>query len=81
MPKTVPLDFSEITWVAYKLSGAAGALVVELIKLINWLLSFGCASKEFRVIVDDLAEWMNNSSPLGPFVASLHWISAQWCAP
>ena len=65
VPDTVPLDFSEddITWVASKLSGAAGALGSEAIELRNWLFRFGCASEEFRVIVADLEGWMANSSP------------------
>ena len=43
VPKTAPLDFTEddVTWVASKLSGAAGALGVEVIELRNWLLRFG----------------------------------------
>ena len=52
-----------MTWVASKLSGAAGALVVEAMKLRNRLLRFGCVSEEFRVVVASLADWMANSSP------------------
>ena len=52
-----------MTWVASKLSGAAGALVPEAIELRNWLLCFGCTSKEFRVVVTRLAEWIANSPP------------------
>ena len=65
VPKTVPLDFTEddVTWVASKLSGAAGALGAEAIELRNWLLRFGCASEELRVVVASLADWMANSSP------------------
>ena len=39
------LDFSEddITWVASKISGAAGVLGAEAIELKNWLLCFGYA--------------------------------------
>ena len=61
----MPLDFPEedITWVASKLSGAAGALGAEAIELRNWLLCFGCASEDFRVVVTDMANWMANSSP------------------
>ena len=46
VPETVPLDFTEddVTWVASKLSGAAGALGAEAVELRNWLLHFGCAS-------------------------------------
>ena len=65
VPKTIPLNFTEddVTWVASKLSGAAGALGEEAMELRNWLLRFGCASEEFRVVVTSLADWMANSSP------------------
>ena len=65
VPETVPLNFTEdeVTWVASKLSGAAGALGAEVMELRNWLLHFGCASEEFRVVVASLADWMANSSP------------------
>ena len=44
IPKMVPLNFTEddVTWVASKLSGAAGALRAEAIELQNWLLCFRC---------------------------------------
>ena len=60
------LGFTEddVTWVASKLSGAAGALGAEVMELQNWLLCFGCASEEFRVVVAILDDWMANSSPL-----------------
>ena len=60
------LDFMEddITWVASKLYGAVGVLVAESLELINWLLRFGCASEELRVVVVRLDYWMANSSPL-----------------
>ena len=29
----------------------------------NWLLRFGCAFEELRVVVARLADWMANSSP------------------
>ena len=65
VPETVPLDFTEddVMWVASKLSGAAGALGAEAMELRNWLLRFGCASEEFRVVVASLADWMAKSSP------------------
>ena len=71
VPETVPLDFTEddVTWIASKLSGAAGALVAEAIELRNWLLHFGCASEEIRVAIYRLADWMANSSPPGPPIA------------
>ena len=65
VPETVPLEFTEddITWVAPKLFGAAGALGAEVMELRNWLLRFGCASEEVRVVVASLADWMDISSP------------------
>ena len=59
------LDFLEynITCVASKLSGAAGALGEELIELRNWLLCLWCVSEEFIVVVSYLSNWMANSSP------------------
>ena len=65
VPETVHLDFSEddVTWVSSKLSGAAGALGAEVIELRNWLLRFGCAPEDFRVVVANLADWVANSSP------------------
>ena len=70
VPETVPLDFTEddVTWVASKLYGPEGALGAEAMELHNWLLCFGCASKEFRVVVAFLAEWMANSPPPGPLI-------------
>ena len=65
VPETVPLNFTEddVTWVASKLSGVAGALGAEAIELRNWLLHFGCSSEELRVVVASLADWMSNSHP------------------
>ena len=65
VPETVPLDFTEddVTWVASKLSGAADVLGSEAVELRHWLLRFGCASEELRVVVARLADWMANFSP------------------
>ena len=65
VPEAVPLDFTEddVTWVASKLSGAAGALGEEAMELRNCLLRFGCVSEDFRVVFTSLAYWMDNSSP------------------
>ena len=64
VPETVPLDFTEdyVMWVASKLSGAAGALGAEATELRKWLLRFGCAFEELRVVVARLADWMAKSS-------------------
>ena len=61
----MPLDFSEedVTWVASKLSGAAEALGAEANDLMNWLLRFGCALEEFRVVAADLNDWVDNPPP------------------
>ena len=65
VPETVPLDFLEndVTWVASKLSGAAGALGSEAIELTNFLFRFGCMLEGFVVVFYDLSDWMYNSSP------------------
>ena len=62
--ETVPLDFSEhnFVWVAYKLSGATGALGAEVIELRNWLICFRCVSEEFRVVFSDMYDCMANFS-------------------
>ena len=69
VPETVPFGFTEddVTWVALKLSGAAGALGAEAIELRNWLLRFGCESEELRVVVAILADWMANPPPPSAF--------------
>ena len=56
--ETVPFDLLEddFTWVASKISGAAGELGAEAIGMRNWLLCFGCALEEFRVVVANLAD-------------------------
>ena len=53
----------DVTWVASKLSGAAGALGAEAIELHNWLLRFGYASEELRAVIARLDDWMANFSP------------------
>ena len=47
VPETVPLDFTEddVTWVASKLSVAAGVMGAEAMELHNWLLCFGCTNR------------------------------------
>ena len=65
VPKTVPLDFTEddITWVASKISGTAGALGEVAVEIRNWFLCFGFASEELIVVVARVAYCMANSSP------------------
>ena len=51
--ETVPLDFTEddVTWVASNISGAAGALGSKTIELRNWIIRFGFALEDIRVVV------------------------------
>ena len=65
VPETVPLEFSEdgVTWVASKLSGDSMSLGAETTDLRNWPIFFGCVSEEFRVVVTNMIDWMDNSSP------------------
>ena len=65
VPETVPLDSTEdnVTWVASKLSCAAGVLGVEAIKIRNWLICFRCAPEELRVIVASMADSVANYPP------------------
>ena len=46
----------DVTWLASKISSAAGELGAEAMELRNWLLCFGCASEELRVVVARLAD-------------------------
>ena len=64
--ETVSLDLSEenVTWVASKISGATWALGAEAIEMSNWLLCFGCASEEFRVVVDVRWRSLESLSPI-----------------
>ena len=59
----LPLDFTEddVVWVTSKLFVTTGYLEVELIDLRNWLIFFGCASEELRVVVIRLDDWITNS--------------------
>ena len=88
VPETVTLDFTEddVMWVASKIFGAAGALGAEEMELRNWLLRFGCASNEFRVVVASLDDWMaNSSSPWAAYRAlmacRLVALDTQWGRP
>ena len=58
VPEIVPLDLTEddVTWVASNILGAAGALGAKTIELHNCLICFGCASKELRAVVANLAD-------------------------
>ena len=65
MPETVPLDFTEddAIWVASKIYGATGVLGAEAVELRNWIICFGCAVEELRVIAAKLSDSMANPPP------------------
>ena len=61
VPEMLPLDFIEdyVMWVALNLSGNAGALEAELIKLINFLIPFVYVTEELRVFsLDWMTVWI-----------------------
>ena len=64
----VPMDITDdmVTEVARQLSGGAAIFEMELVSLQYWLLRFGMASGELRMIVADFAEWLSNGCPNGP---------------
>ena len=64
IPKMVPLEFTEddVTWVASKLSSAAGALGAEAMELRNWPLCFGASSTAW------MTGWITPPPP-GPLIA------------
>ena len=65
LPEAIPMDFSEddVTWVASKLSGSAGAAGPEAVEFRNWLLRFGAGSEALRVEMAEWANWLANTSP------------------
>ena len=60
-----PLDFTEddVTRVSLNISGTAGALGPEAIELRNWIIRFGWALEELRVIFTKLSDWMAQYPP------------------
>ena len=58
-PELTPVDITDdtVTAVAGRLSGGAGPGGTDSVSLQHWLLSFGAASAELRLIVGDFAEW------------------------
>ena len=68
MPKTAPFDFMKdgVTWVASKLSGAAGALEEKAVELRKWLICFRYTSEELMVVLAELYDCMSNYPPLPP---------------
>ena len=64
-PELTPVDITNdtMTAVAGRLSGGAGPGGTNSVSLQHWLLRFGAASSELRLIVGDFIEWMSNGRP------------------
>ena len=58
----VPVDITDnvVLAVAGRLSGGAGPGGTDLISLQNWLLRFGAAGGELRLIVAEVSKWLSN---------------------
>ena len=63
--KLTPVDITDytVTVVAGRLSVGAGLGRTDSVSLQHWLLRFGAASGELRLIVGDFTEWMGNGRP------------------
>ena len=57
------ITYDTVTAVAGLLSGGAGPGGTDLVSLQHWLLRFGVASRELRLIVWDFTEWLGNGGP------------------
>ena len=64
-PKLTPVDITKDTVmaVAGRLLGGAGPGGKDSVSLQNWLLRFGAASAELRLIFGDFVEWLGNGRP------------------
>ena len=64
-PDLVPVNITDDTVkvVAGRLSVWAGPGGTESVSLQHWLLQFGVASGELRLIVGGFREWMSNGRP------------------
>ena len=68
-PEFVPVDITDymVTAVAGQISGGARTEGKDSVSLQCWILRFGAASGELRLIVSDFTEWLSNGRP--PWVA------------
>ena len=64
-PELTPVDITEdtVTAVAGRLSGGDRPGGTDSVSLQHWLLRFGAASAELRLIVGDFVEWLGNGRP------------------
>ena len=61
-PELVHVEITDdmLTEVAGQLYGGAGQGGTDSVSLQHWLLRFGAASMELRLIVADFSEWLSN---------------------
>ena len=64
-PEQTPVDITVDTVMAAagRISGGAGPGGTDSFSLQHWLLRFGAASGELRLIIRDLTKWMVNGRP------------------
>ena len=62
-PTPVDITDDTVTAVAGRLLGGAGPGGTDSVSLQHWLLRFGTASAELRLVVGDLVEWLGNGWP------------------
>ena len=64
-PEMVPVDITDdvVAAVAGRLLGGAGPGGTDLVSLQHWILRFGAASGELRMIVAEFGEWICNGLP------------------
>ena len=72
-PEPTPVDITDdtVTAVAGQLLGGAGPGGTDSVSLQHWLLRFGAASAELRLIVGDFVEWLENGRPPWPPIGHL----------
>ena len=65
LPELTPVDITEdtVTEVAERLLGGAGPRGTDSMSLQHWLLRFGGASLELRLVVGEFIEWLGNGRP------------------
>ena len=64
-PELTLVDITDdtVTSIAGRISGGDGLGWTDSVSLQHWLLRFGVASGELRLIVGDFVEWLGNGSP------------------
>ena len=64
-PEMVPVDIMDdvVSSVIGRLSGGAGPGGTDSISIQHWLLRFGAASGELRLIAAEVGEWLSNRRP------------------